>query len=278
MFRKILQIQKQITERYTKKEITTYFVLRALVIIVLIRQIFTANWNNVFLCGLTLVLFAAPTFIDKKLNIELPNALEKIILIFIFAAEVLGEINEFYIIVPYWDTILHTLNGFLCAAIGFSLIDILNRKEFFHVKMEPIFVALVAFSVSMTIGVLWEFFEYGMDVIVKTDMQKDEIVRNISTVNLEPNGKNVAVRVKDIEKTIIQTKDENGNEEEFVIEGGYLDIGLIDTMKDLIVNFVGAVVFSIIGLLYIKNKEDYKFAEQFIPIMKKKVDKQEETE
>lgn len=278
MFRKIISMQKEISERYSKKEITTYFILRALVIAVLIRQIFTSNWNNVFLCGLTLVLFAVPTFIDKKLNIELPNALEKIILIFIFSAEILGEINEFYIIVPYWDSILHTLNGFLCAAIGFSLIDILNRKEFFHVKMEPIFVALVAFSVSMTIGVLWEFFEYGMDIVVKSDMQKDEIIRDISTVNLEPNGKNIAVRVKDIRKTIIQTIDENGNEQDIVIEDGYLDIGLKDTMQDLIVNFIGAVVFSIIGLLYIKNKDDYKFAEKFIPIMKKKVDKQEETE
>lgn len=276
MFKKVIQVRKDIVDRYTKKEITTYFVLRVLVIAILIRQIFTGNWNNVFLCGLTLILFEAPTFIDKKLDIELPNTLEKIILIFIFAAEILGEINEFYITVPHWDTVLHTINGFLCAAIGFSLIDILNRKEFFHSKMSPLFVALVAFSVSMTLGVLWEFFEYGMDTFFKTDMQKDTIVREISTVNLHPDGKNIPVQVKDIDKLTVHTQ--NGEKaEEIVIDGGYLDIGLIDTMKDLLVNFIGAVVFSIIGMLYIKNKDAYKFAENFIPTMKKKVDKQEKS-
>ena len=273
MFKKLIQTRKYINERYSKKEITIYFVLRVLVIFVLIRQIFTQNWNNVFLCTLTLILFDAPTFIDKKLNIELPNALEKMILIFIFSAEILGEINEFYITVPYWDTILHTINGFLCAAIGFSLIDILNRKEFFHAKMSPLFVAIVAFSVSMTIGVLWEFFEYGMDTVFKTDMQKDTIVRDISTVNLHPDGKNIAIKLENIKKTTIQTENKKGNIKEVVIENGYLDIGLIDTMKDLLVNFIGAVVFSIIGLLYIKNKEAYKFAENFIPTIKKKNEK-----
>lgn len=252
-----------------KKDLSIYFILRVLVIIVMIRQIFIGNWNNVFLCIFTLVLFLIPIFIDRKFNISLPNTLETIILLFIFSAEILGEINEFYIHFAHWDTILHTLNGFLCAAIGFSTIDILNRKEVFHTKMSPIFVALVAFCFSMTVGVMWEFFEYGMDSIFRTDMQKDDIVESISTVSLEPNGKNIPVIINDIEKTIIQSKDENGNLIQTVIDGGYLDIGLSDTMKDLIVNFVGAVAFSIIGLLYIKNKEDYKFAEQFIPVMKK---------
>ena len=71
-----------------------------------------------------------------------------------------------------------------------------------------------------------------------------------------------------IEHTNIYTKDENGNQSITTIEGGYLDIGLMDTMSDLIVNFIGAVTFSIIGLLYIKNKEEYKFAENFIPVRK----------
>lgn len=270
MFQGFKEKKKEIMDEYSTKDLTVYIILRFLVIVVMIRQIFTGNWNNVFLCVLTLFLFAIPTFIDKRLNIELPNALETIILLFIFAAEILGEINEFYITFKHWDTILHTLNGFLCAAIGFSLIDILNRKEFFHVKMTSIFVALVAFCFSMSVGVLWEFFEYGMDTVFKTDMQKDTLVQEIATVNLEPNGKNIAVPVKNIQRTIIQSLDKNGNIVETTIEGGYLDIGIVDTMKDLLVNFIGAVVFSVIGLLYIKNKEEYKFAAQFIPVMKKK--------
>ena len=136
--------------------------------------------------------------------------------------------------------------------------------------MSPLFVALVAFCFSMTIGVMWEFFEFGADKFLKYDMQKDVIVDTISTVKLDPDGKNKAVIIKDIEKTIIQSKDGDGNIKETVVDGGYLDIGIDDTMQDLIVNFIGAVVFSILGLLYIQNRDKYKFAENFIPKMRKK--------
>lgn len=261
---------KKYMSYYSQRDVTVYFVLRFLVILVMIRQIFTANWNNVFLCILTLILFLVPVVIDRKFNIRLPNTLETIILLFIFSAEILGEINEFYLHFAHWDTILHTLNGFLCAAIGFSMIDILNRKEVFHTKLSPIFVALVAFCFSMTVGVLWEFFEFGMDRVFKYDMQKDEILKTIATVELNPSGKNVAVVIDNIEKTIIQSRDNEGNLVLTEIDGGYLEIGISDTMKDLIVNFIGAIVFSILGLLYIKNKDEYKFAEQFIPVLKRR--------
>lgn len=261
---------KKYMSYYSQRDVTVYFVLRFLVILVMIRQIFTANWNNVFLCILTLILFLVPVVIDRKFNIRLPNTLETIILLFIFSAEILGEINEFYLHFAHWDTILHTLNGFLCAAIGFSMIDILNRKEVFHTKLSPIFVALVAFCFSMTVGVLWEFFEFGMDRVFKYDMQKDEILKTIATVELNPSGKNIAVVIDNIEKTIIQSRDNEGNLVLTEIDGGYLDIGISDTMKDLIVNFIGAIVFSILGLLYIKNKDEYKFAEQFIPVLKRR--------
>lgn len=257
-------------DNYSKRNMTIYLILRLLVIITLIRQIIMGNFNNAFLCALTLILFVLPAMIEKKFNLALPDTLQVIILLFIYSAEILGEINEFYILIPHWDTILHTLNGFLCAAVGFSTIDILNQKEFFHATMSPFFVALVAFCFSMTIGVMWEFFEFGADQILKYDMQKDVIVNTISTVDLNPEGKNKAVIINNIEKTIIQSKDKDGNIVETVIEGGYLDLGLIDTMQDLLVNFLGAVVFSILGMLYIKNRDAYKFAENFIPKMRKK--------
>ena len=131
--------------RNKKRDITVYIVLRSLVIITMIVQFLHGNFENVFLCILTLILFTIPIIIDQKLNIKLPSALEIIIFLFIFSAEILGEINNFYGQFKNWDTILHTINGFLCAAIGFSLIDILNRSERFHTKLSPIFVALVAF-------------------------------------------------------------------------------------------------------------------------------------
>ncbi len=257
----------KILSTYRKRDLTIYFILRGFVILTIIIQAWRGNWENVFMAVLTLLLFLIPFFIDRRLNIKLPNALEVMILLFIFSAEILGEIQNFYGIFRHWDTILHTINGFLCAAIGFSLIDILNRSQKFHTKMKPIFVALVAFCFSMTIGVLWEFFEFGMDEIIKTDMQKDRIATVISSVALNEEKENVPIVIKSIEETKIYGEIDN-EKTEITIKGGYLDIGLKDTMKDLLVNFVGAIIFSCIGLLYIKDRDEYRFAENFIPIMK----------
>ena len=266
----INEIEDSYTKKYTKTEFTIYIVLRILVIAVMIRQIFTANWNNVFLCVLTLFLFLLPTIIQRSLNVTLPNTLEIIILLFIFSAEILGEINNFYGLFKHWDTILHTINGFLCAAIGFSLIDLLNRTERFHITLSPIFVALVAFCFSMTIGVLWEFFEFGVDKILKMYMQKDEIVSSISSVSLDPDNHNKPIVINNIKSTAIYSVDNQGNTLVTTIPNGYLDLGLNDTMIDLLVNFIGASLFSILGLLYIKDRDEYKFVEHFLPILRKK--------
>ena len=238
-----------------------YFILRALVIAVLVVQFFNRNYENVFLCALTLVLFALPTVIERRIHIDLPNTLEIIILLFIFAAEILGEIRSFYTTFPYWDTMLHTLNGFLCAAIGFSLVDLFNRDEHFSLSLSPVFMAIVAFCFSMTIGVLWEFFECTMDQLLFLDMQKDTVIHNIATVTLDPTGKNNVVHIRDITDTIVVA----GGEEISLGLGGYLDVGILDTMKDLFVNFIGAVVFSIIGYFYVKSRGKGSFARRFIP-------------
>lgn len=190
------------------------------------------------------------------MSVTIPVGLETVILIFIFSAEILGEINAFYVKIPIWDSILHTTNGFLMAAIGFALIDLFNRSEKFSIKMSPYFVAFFAFCFSMTVGVLWEFFEFSMDQFFGLDMQKDWIVTAINSVKLNPTGANVPIHV-DVQSVVI-------NGEQWNL-GGYLDIGLIDTMKDLIVNFIGAVVFSVIGILYLKNRERGKLAASLIP-------------
>ena len=122
-----------------------------------------------------------PTILERQLQIDLPNVLEIVILLFIFSAWILGEVQTYYTIIPYWDTMLHTLNGFLCAAIGFSLVDLLNRHERVSLSLSPVYMAIVAFCFSMTVGVLWEFFECAMDQIFMQDMQKDTIVNAISS-------------------------------------------------------------------------------------------------
>ena len=246
-----------------KKAFAIYVILRLLVIITLILQLLNRNYENVFLCVLTLILFLIPSFIESRFKLDLPETLEIVVLLFIFSAEILGEIQNFYNVFSKWDTILHTINGFLCAAIGFSLIDILNRYEKFHLNLSPLFVAIVGFCFSMTIGVLWEFFEYGADKYFKTDMQKDQIVENIYSVSLNEEGLNVPVKVEDITETHIMTEDGT-----YVINGGYLDIGLIDTIGDLLVNFLGAIIYCTIGYVYVKKRDEGSIAGKFIVRMR----------
>ena len=238
-----------------------YVILRVLVVLALVAQVFNGNFENVFLCVLTLILFTIPSFIERTIRIDIPDTLEIIILLFIFAAEILGEIQAYYVQFPYWDTMLHTLNGFLCAAIGFSLVDLFNRNERFSLSLSPVFMAIVAFCFSMTIGVLWEFFECIMDSFFLLDMQKDTIVHDISTVMLDPTGGNKITAIRGITDVIVVA----GGKEIPLGLGGYLDIGLLDTMKDLFVNFIGAVVFSFIGYFYVKSRGKGRFARRFIP-------------
>jgi len=238
-----------------------YWLLRLSVIAIMVAQFFNHNFENVFLCVLTLVLLLMPTIMERRLKIDLPNALEIIIMLFIYAAEIMGEIQAFYTTYRGWDTMLHTMNGFLCAAIGFCLVDLFDRSEKSSLSLSPKYMAIVAFCFSMTVGVLWEFFECAMDQLLFLDMQKDTVVNTISTVMLDPTGGNKPQIIRGITDVILVT-----DQGEISLGlGGYLDIGLLDTMKDLFVNFIGAVVFSIVGYFYVKGRGKGKFAKNFIP-------------
>ena len=254
----------RLTLRKKPRVAAVYFLLRFLVILTIITQFFNRNFENVFLGLLTLILFVLPTILERRLMIDLPDTLEIIILLFIFAAEILGEIQAFYTTFRGWDTILHTLNGFLCAAIGFSLVDLFNRHERFSLSLSPAFMGIVAFCFSMTIGILWEFFECIMDQFFLLDMQKDMIINSVSTVMLDPTGGNRPIVIRDITDVILVS----GGEQIHLGLGGYLDIGLLDTMKDLWVNFIGAVAFSVIGYFYVKSRGKGFFARRFIPQVK----------
>lgn len=225
-FKSLLQIYRE----SKRSSVLVHFILRTLVILCMVLQLIRGEFNNAFLCLLSLVLFSLPVFIQVRLKIRLPSLLETITYLFIFAAEILGEIYNFYGNVPNWDTMLHTINGFICAGIGFALVELLNENSS-KVKLSPLYMCLVAFCFSMT-------------------------------VELNEEKKNIAVKINGIKRTVLY--DAEGNEIA-VIEGGYLDIGLHDTMKDLLVNFIGALVFSVFGFFYEKNREKYKFAANFIP-------------
>ena len=260
MFRKNNGQPKAPEARRRTRRLTIRGVLSFLILLTLIRSIFMHRFENVFVCVLSLVLFAMPLLIERSLAIDIPPLMEAIIYCFIYAAEILGEINSFYTLIPGWDTMLHTINGFLVAAVGFCLVDLFDRSERFSFKLSPLFLAIVAFCFSMTVGVLWEFFEFGADQFLGTDMQKDFIVQQVNSVTLNPSGLNEVVHVP-IESLVV-----NG-EDWMEFPGGYVDIGLIDTMKDLQVNFIGAVAFSLIGFFYVKSRGKGRLAASLIPIV-----------
>ena len=229
----------------------TYVVLRFIVILILIRCILRGDIESAFVCVLVLVIYLLPQFVENRLNIDIPTTLEVVIFVFVFAAEILGELQSYFIKYSNWDTILHTSSGFLCAAVGFSLVDLLNRSDNVKVQLSPGYLAITAFCFSMTIGILWEFIEFSADRLFLLDMQKDTIVNQISSVSLDPTNSNISITVKGIKDVILVT--DSG--EQALGLGGFLDIGLYDTMEDLFVNFVGGVVFSVVAFFECKSEK-----------------------
>lgn len=244
--------------RKSKPSFAVYVALRLVVVACAVSALVFGNYEAFFLCLLTLVLFLVPPFVEVNFSITIPETLEVIIVLFIFAAEILGELFHFYTIFPFWDMLLHTFNGFLAAAIGLALVSILNRSERIAFSLSPFFCVVVAFCFSMTIGVLWEFFEFGMDRVFALDMQKDTVVSSISSALLDPTGSQQPYHIDAIESVTVNGQDLGA--------GGYVDIGLLDTMSDLFVNFIGALAFSIIGYRYLKSKGEGRFVQRFVPV------------
>lgn len=253
MFHFIKRIRSNVREhiRYDRSVLIIYTVLRVFIILAGIRALFNGNYNGAAYCLLSLLLFLIPSLMEHSFSINIPPMLEGSIYLFIFAAEILGEVNHFYVSIPGWDTMLHTINGFLAAAVGFSTVELLNRNSK-NMNLSPFYLAMVAFCFSMTIGVLWEFWEFAFDNLFNMDMQKDVILTTINSVTLDPDNVQTCIGIKDIVETHVITGDGTVH----VIEGGYLDIGITDTMKDLFVNFIGALVFCIFG--YFMDKHDHK--------------------
>ena len=257
---KILKKMEQENQKYKPKPavVAVYWILRLIVIGVMVMTIIHKNYESTFVCVLVLILFMLPRFVERNFRIELPSTLEIIILVFIFAAEILGELKSYFITYPHWDSMLHTTTGFISAAFGFAMVDLLNRNKPQHFKLSPVFLALVAFCFSMTVGVLWEFFEFSMDYLFHMDMQKDMIIHSFASVTLDPTNSNIPVLVDNITDVAINGKS--------LGLGGYLDVGLYDTMQDLFVNFVGALTFSVIGYFSAKSGNN-KIAKQFVPVV-----------
>lgn len=243
-----------------KSSFIVFFISVSLVILCIVRQLILGNYRNISLSVFPLLLLFLPIFIQYKFKIVLSNILEIFIYIFIFSAGILGEIYHFYINVPLWDLFLHIFSGFLCAGIGLSFIDLLNDNQK-QSHLFPIMLALFSFCFSMTTSVFWEFGEYAIDKIFLTDAQKDVYINEFSSIKLDESKNSQPVKIKNIYKTILYNEN---NQELTTIYGGYLDIGLKDTMKDLFANFFGAIIYSISGYFYAKNRNKKNLASKFI--------------
>ena len=260
--------------RENKKATVVYLILRTITIGVMVRAVFLGQWESVFTCVLALVLFTVPHFLERKLRISLPSALEIVAFCFVFCAEILGEIGCYYVKYSFWDSMLHTVSGFIFAAFGFCIVDMLNREKRIRFELSPASLAIVAFCFSMTTGVIWEFFEFAADLFLHTDMQKDFFVERFSSVTLDAMASNTPVEVESIVGTSVLLADGRI----VTLDGGYLDIGLFDTMKDLFVNFIGAVIFSVIGYFYVKHRGKGIIAPNFIPVVDPLDEENKETE
>ena len=166
-------------------------------------------------CVLGLVIMLLPTMLEKKFKIEIPNFMYILFIIFLYSAVYLGEVQSFYYKIPNWDTILHTFSGAMLGALGFAVVDILNESKRVKMMLSPLFVALFALCFAITLGVVWEIYEYTADGLLGMNMQKFAL--------------------------------EDGT----LLTGRQ---ALEDTMEDLIVDALGAAVISGIGYLNLRRK------------------------
>lgn len=173
-------------------------------------------------CILGIVVMFLPSVFERKFRLEIPSGMYVLFIIFLYCAIYLGEVRSFYYQIPFWDTVLHTFSGAMLGALGFSFVSLLNDNEKVTMHMSPLFVALFALCFAVFLGVLWEIYEFTFDGVLGLNMQK------------------------------------------FRLEDGTPLVGrlaLKDTMKDLIVDILGAFVISAIGYIQLKNKK--KWLERF---------------
>lgn len=167
-------------------------------------------------CLLGLVVINLPSFLSKKLHIEIPVILYSMYIIFLYCAIFLGEVRSFFYRIPFWDSILHSFSSLMLGAFGFMLFSILNKENIMNVKLSPFFIALFSFCFALTIGAIWELYEYALDGLLNLNMQK----------YISPDG--------------------------VIFEGRK---ALVDTMTDLLIDMVGALISSVVGYFSIKNEK-----------------------
>ena len=252
---------KNLFKRWVASDSVVSLIVGLIVFVVsfaaLINSIVIGDLVKVGFAAAALILYGVPFVVTTFCNVPLSAALEITYYLFIFASLILGEVFAFYGPFPFWDVILHFLSGFVLAGIGLSVVKFTNQKG----KISKLFALVFAFCFSVTLGILWECLEFGFDMIARTDAQKDAHLHSISTITLQRDGGNRPVKVDNIVKTDIHL----ASDEIVTIDEGFLDIGLMDTMKDVLVNITGAMVFCVFGYFCLKNDKNNTFLKGFVP-------------
>lgn len=251
---KVKTALKKYVASVNKFSLVSYALIWCLTLAAFVNACILGDWMKIGLALAALVLYEMPILVRVAFDVQLPVVFEVTYYLFIFASLILGEVFAFYGPFPFWDVVLHALSGFVLAGVGLSMVDIMNKR-----RPTAFFAIIFAFCFSVTAGILWECLEFGFDMSVRTDAQKDAHVRQISTITMQRDGGNQPVRVNDITATDIHL----ANGETITVDDGYLDIGLMDTMKDILVNIAGAGLFCIFGTAYLRRKS--ALADQFIP-------------
>ena len=207
----------KVNSKKLEKYLRYFFII--LTSIMLGYNFYMLQWETFWSAVMTLLLFILPTILEKRIAIRIPPSLQIVILLFIFASMYLGEIHGYFYRYRWWDRMLHSASAVILSYSGFILIFTLNKDNQVDIKLSPKFMALCTFCFGLMVCTLWEIFEYGVDCIFGVDMQK---ARNL--------------------ELIYGTFDTR--------------LGVKDTMKDLIVDTIGALVVSLIGYFHLKRKKD----------------------
>lgn len=207
--------------------------LRVSVFMLLLQKLIVHKLAHAGLCALTLLLCEIPLLL-RLFGFYTPPLFELIVTLFAMSANIFGEIFEFYLIFPFWDSVLHFIWGFLAALFGISFFEAISNNSEWTASLSPMLFALLALSFAALTSVFWEIFEYGMDCIFLTDMQKDCYLSSVNSILLNPAGVNVPVR-EEISSVVI-----NGS-----AWISYIDIGLNDTMSDILFNTFGSLISSV---------------------------------
>lgn len=146
--------------------------LQAIMAVELLLVLREQQWMNAFLVMAIMAVMFSPAVIGRRFRVHIPPEFQVLAVLFAFAALFLGEIHSYYMRFWWWDIALHTSSGLLMGILGFLLVYVLNADERIDIHMRPRFMALFAFLFAVTVGTLWEIFEFAMDQIVGTHMQK----------------------------------------------------------------------------------------------------------